>query len=301
MKKWITGLFILLIVAIASIYIFIPSKLAVSAARMMNCTPNGTFRCLSEKTKWAQWFPSTVDTGDYVIKSSLVNTIHVTIHHDGDSINSIIYLFPYNVDSTGIQWKCEINTSNSPFNRIQRYQRAVAVKNDMDKILNSLRSFIEKPANVYGLPIVRTTFTDTILLATKTNTSVYPTTTEIYQQVNAIRTKITQQNATATGSPMVNITPLIPSGFEFMVAVPVNRVLPDSNPFFFRRMVPGAFMMAEVKGGPFAIKEALDKLQLYFYDYRKTAMAIPFETHITDRQAEPDSSKWITRIYAPVF
>jgi hypothetical protein len=299
MKKWIIGFFILLVVAVVSIYLFIPSSLTISSVRVLNCSPGGSFRTISDEKKWARLFPA--DTAKFKIRNSLVNTVYVNIHQNDEIINSIIYLLPFNNDSTAIQWQCKISTSNNPFKRIQRYQSAVAVKNDMDKVLDNLRSFVQKSENIYGFKIERTTFTDTLLLAVKSKASAYPTTTEVYQQVNSLRAKIASQNATITGYPMVNITPINSNHYQFMVAIPVDRVLPDNQPFIFRRMIPASFMTAEVKGGPYTIKEALYQMQVYFSENRKTAMAIPFEYHITDRQAEPDTSKWITKIYAPVF
>ncbi|MBS1565351.1 MAG: hypothetical protein JST39_13240, partial [Bacteroidetes bacterium] len=70
---------------------------------------------------------------------------------------------------------------------------------------------------------------------------------------------------------------------------------------FFRKMVPGAFMVTDVRGGDETVVYALSQMRLYFDDYKKTSMAIPFAALITDRQQEPDSSRWVTRIYAPVY
>jgi hypothetical protein len=39
----------------------------------------------------------------------------------------------------------------------------------------------------------------------------------------------------------------------------------------------------------------------YFKDYNRVAMAIPFEYLITDRLKVPDTSKWVTKIYCPVY
>lgn len=299
MKKWVISFFILLIVAIASIYLFIPSSLTISSVRVLNCTPGGSFRTISDEKKWANLFPA--DTAKFKIKNSLVNTIYVSIHHDDEIINSVIYLLPYNNDSTAVQWQCKIGTSNNPFTRIQRYQSAVAVKNDMDKLLDNLRCFVQKSENIYGFKIERSTFTDTLLLAVKSTASNYPTTSELYQHVDALRASIANQKAVVTGSPMVNITRLDSTHYQFMVALPVDRALPDNQPFIFRRMIPGSFVTTEVKGGPYIVKEALYQMQVYINDNRETSMAIPFEYHITDRQAASDTTKWITKIYAPVF
>jgi hypothetical protein len=42
-------------------------------------------------------------------------------------------------------------------------------------------------------------------------------------------------------------------------------------------------------------------MQQYFADYKRVAMAIPFEYLVTDRETETDTTKWVTRIYAPVY
>lgn len=301
MKKWIIALSILVVLSVISIYIFIPSNLSISAVKGFNCTASGSFRTLSDQGKWAKWFPSSLDTNNYTINKLLLNTLYITIHNENDTIKSIIQLLPFSPDSTIIQWKCDMPTSNNPFNRIQRYQKAVAIKNDMDEILNHLRSFVEKPENIYGFDIQRTTFTDTLLMATKTTLKNYPSTPETYQLINFLKTHIAQKNVSQTGAPLQNVTPLGNNKFQVMVALPVNKVLEDVQPFFFRRMIPGNFMKAEVKGGPQTIKEALRQMQLYFSEHGKTAMAIPFEYLVTDRLTEPDTSKWITRIYAPVY
>jgi hypothetical protein len=42
-------------------------------------------------------------------------------------------------------------------------------------------------------------------------------------------------------------------------------------------------------------------VQKYKDDYQRVSPAIPFYSLITDRLKEPDSSKWITKIYFPVM
>ncbi len=65
-------------------------------------------------------------------------------------------------------------------------------------------------------------------------------------------------------------------------------------------MVPGNFMVIEISGGDYAVREGERNLQNYIEDYGKIKMAIPFQSLITNRLAEPDSSRWKTRIYLPV-
>jgi hypothetical protein len=65
-------------------------------------------------------------------------------------------------------------------------------------------------------------------------------------------------------------------------------------------MEPGNFMATEVKGGTYSVDEAIKQLQLYISDYGKVQMAKGFQVLETDRMQEPDTSKWLTKIYIPV-
>ena len=65
-------------------------------------------------------------------------------------------------------------------------------------------------------------------------------------------------------------------------------------------MLPGTALTTEVKGGPAAIRTAFLQLENYITDYQREAPLIPFESLVTDRLHEKDTSRWITRIYYPV-
>ena len=86
-----------------------------------------------------------------------------------------------------------------------------------------------------------------------------------------------------------------------MVAIPVSKSIPTNNNFLFKRMVPGKILVTEVKGGTYTTGEALKQLEIYRSDNHLRSPAIPFESLVTDRSREPDTSKWVTKIYYPVF
>ena len=60
-------------------------------------------------------------------------------------------------------------------------------------------------------------------------------------------------------------------------------------------------LMAEVCGGDWTVSQAIGQLQLFIKDYRMESVAPSFETLVTDRSKEPDTTKWVTRIYFPVL
>jgi hypothetical protein len=49
------------------------------------------------------------------------------------------------------------------------------------------------------------------------------------------------------------------------------------------------------------VNNAWHQVQLYLRDNQEVAMAMPFEYLVTNRRQEPDTSKWITRLFVPVY
>lgn len=85
------------------------------------------------------------------------------------------------------------------------------------------------------------------------------------------------------------------------VAIPINKEIPFTKPIFINTMVDGKLLVTEVKGGQQTIKNALFSFKNYVQDKQFTSPAMPYEMMITDRSAEKDTSKWVTKIYYPVF
>ena len=312
MKKWFIVVLLLLLIALAAIYVFIPRRLHISSIGYASCTPAAAFRFVGDESKWRQWWPgpqpgpapghSFVYNGEvYGISKKMYNNLDVSITRGSAVADSRLALLPLPADSLALQWQCDLETGNNPFARVAQYRRALQLKKNMDAILGQLESFLSKKENVYGFNIERTSTTDTLLVATKSILPDYPRTTDVYTLVNILRDYIGSQGAAETNAPIMNVTKLGDQQFQLMVAISTDRVLPGAGQVSFRKMIPGHFMVANIRGGDHAVVEAMQQMHTYFDDYKKTSMAIPFAALITDRTKEPDSSKWLTRIYAPVY
>jgi len=316
MKRIFAGLLIIIILFIASIYIFIPRNIIISKVTLINCNTEGVSRIVFRPENWQKWTNKTRSfaanspaTGNlfthkgtsYQITKLLHNSINVLIKSKNFKTNSIINILPLPADSTAVQWKTNIITGFNPFERIKLYRQAITIKNDMTDILSNLRSFLEKKENVYNISIQKTSTTDTVLVATKSVSTEYPATPVIYDKIKILQNFISAKGAIQTGAPMVNITKLNKDKYQYMVAVPTNKALQDGQNIFLRKMVRGNFLVTEVKGGESTVNEAMKNMQLYISDYKKTSMAIPFQSFVTDRSKEADSSKWITKIYFPIY
>ena len=309
MKKWLLVTALVFIAALASIYIFIPARLNIIQITPIHCTTPGAYRTLTTREKWNAWWPETPSNShtlhyknnSFEITKTLMNTFEIHIHQNKQPINSTLHLLPLAGDSTNMVWKCSFPSGPNPFKRIQHYRQAVILKNNMAAILNYFKSFAEKKENIYGISVQEIIFKDSLLISTKSTMTSYPSVADIYSLINTLKKYSAAQQAQQTGNPIVNITPLNPFRFQVMTAIPVDRSIPTNSQFFHRRIPLNRFQVIRVHGGDGAVNQALQQFQLYIQDYRRTLMALPFQQLITDRSAEPDTARWITDIYIPLF
>jgi effector-binding domain-containing protein len=191
--------------------------------------------------------------------------------------------------------------SNNPFKRVQQYLKAKKIHGGMSYILEQLKQFVSNKRNVYGLIIERTLVTDSLLVTSKTKTNNYPSQQEYYDLIKKLQDYIATNGASPANYPMLNIAEIDNNNFVTTVAIPVNKVLPDKGPILFKRMFPGKILTAEVKGGMYSIEKGFKQLNHYISDHQLSTPAIPFQSLITDRLLETDTSKWITKLYYPIY
>jgi hypothetical protein len=296
MKKWITAIIILIVIAIVAFYLFLPTPAAVSGITGIKSSSAGAYRILSNESKWKQY-----SHNNFTLSGKLLNTIVVSYRTNTDSLPVNIIFIPITNDSVELNWESKIPEMNGPFAKWNKYSFARKMKTNMDAILANFKFFIQKDVNIYGISIKQTTTVDTFLIAKKFITHTYPSTDEIYKHIQDLETHAQNMKASRTGYPMLNVTQTDTTEYHCMVAIPINKIIDDKKPVFFVRMVPGRFLRTDVTGGPQTIAHAHKMMLQYFEDYKRTAMAIPFEYLVTDRSKQPDTTKWITRIYGPVY
>jgi hypothetical protein len=86
------------------------------------------------------------------------------------------------------------------------------------------------------------------------------------------------------------------------VALPVDRHLRNFGDIQYRWMLKGGnILVTEVVGGPHKIERAFKEMENYVQDHQRVAPAIPFQSLVTDRTKQPDTSKWVTRLYWPIM
>ncbi len=314
MKKWL--LMSGAIAIIGSIYIFIPAKLTISKTIIGNCSIAAANRYFSDTSKWIKWWPQNTegiftsagrDTSfihngyAYKITGVFYNNVRICIQCTDDcNINSNLRIVQLSKDSVLIGWECNLPTGNNPLKKIIAYRHRKEIEENMEAIMKSFASFIEEPANIYGVNFHQTLSKDSTLVTLTGVTTAYPTTAYIYQLIDSLKKYITSQGAKEINYPMLNVSKLNDTQFKTMVAISVNKALEGNNKIIIKRFVPWKMIEGDVHGGTHSVDKAFEQLFNFRDDNHISIMAIPFQSLITDRSKEQDTTKWITKVCAPI-
>ena len=309
MNRWLSASCILLVLVIAAFYFFIPSPLKSSLLVPVKCNVFGADRVLGDTGKWVRWWPEDgkgrggleYDGVNYRPGKRLMRSVEINIDDKSSALSGMLVIFSApHIDSCYLQLQFDQRVSLNPLKRIRQYREAQHLKADMMIILDRFRTYLESMQNVYGLTMVEKSTPGSLLEQTIHIVGMYPTTDTIYTEVRKLERFLAAHGSRKAGHPMMNITALADGRYKLRVALPADKVIPNSGDVQSGEVPTDIFLQADVVGGDGAVRAGFGSMGNYISDYGRTIVAIPFASLITDRRLEPDSAKWVTRIYWPL-
>jgi len=303
----------IIITSLAAVYIFIPSRITITSAAIAAAPDVAVERILMEEAHWPAWWkycelskfgspnlsqPPFTQT----LKEKFYKSLQFDINApDQPTVSSRLTLVPLRKDSTGFEWSCQLEAGNNPIQRLLNYRKAREIKSLLDSTLQPCVRFFSNTENIYGIQIERTKLPDTLFVTAKKQFSTKPSQHDIYNLIKQIEGYIKTQGSKPSGSSIYNVSQLTENQYQLMAGVPISMRIKENKPFEIKYMVPGSFLVTEVVGGEYSVQHSARQLKQYFQDYKKTSMAMSFTMLVTDRSLQPDSSRWITRLYEPVY
>lgn len=299
----------LIFAIIASLYFLIPSRQYIKDKIFVNSTQTAVSRFIINVDKWPCWWPGKrIDDSNYSFKNCtyriekiLLNGFETLVINNRDSLRGFVEFAAYGKDSTQFKWISTKGFSGNPYKRFVEYTELKKLEKNIDSLLSNMQKYFDRQENIYGMKIVAQKVTDTSLISERNTFSHYPTTDEIYKMIHSLKEYIKQKGGEETNFPMLNVNKEGAERYETMVAIPTKRDLPSEGKFQLKKMVLGNILMGEVKGGVHTVVKGEEQLAYYVTDYQKTSPAISYQSLVTNRLSESDSSKWVTRLYYPVF
>ena len=309
MKKWILTVSVLVVVIISILYFLIPANQNAGYQTVVNCTQTASSRKIIYTEKWKLWWPGEkindtlykYQNYTYSIDKILLNGIEITISDNKSSVKGFFQFGYYGHDSTRFDLTYKNNFSSNPLKRFQQYFQLKGFESNVISLLGNIRKYFDNPENIYRLNIIADKVVESSLISLKKTFQHYPSTIEIYQAIDSVKGYIKKAAGEEAGFPMLHVENRGPENFELMVAIPTTNELPTEGQFLLKRMHAGYALTAEVTGGVYRVMDGERELANYIIDYKINSPAIPFQSLVTNRLQETDTTKWITKLNYPVF
>ncbi|GAA4734701.1 GyrI-like domain-containing protein [Flavisolibacter ginsenosidimutans] len=313
MRKGIVYLLVFLLLFFGILYLVIPNRVSLNERADLTANEKAFARVFLNETNWPQWWPGekervqdasanfVYNDNKYTITARRFTSLVISIAHGEDSVSTELFLVPVRANRVELAWVGATNTGTSPLARIKKYAWAKKLSADLHLLLQRMQSFYANDEKLYGFQILETRVVDSLLVSTSTVTKEKPSTEVVYGLVDKLKAFVQKNNAKEISAPMLNVFKN-DSTYLTRVAIPVDKALHNEGDIEFKRMLAkGNILTTDVKGGPWKVEKAFAEMENFANDNNRTAPAIPFQKLITDRRAEPDTSKWITKIYWPVM
>jgi len=304
---WIAGAAAL---AVTGIPMLLPEDREVRLTTDIPAPAAAVLRRLTQPGGMATWWPGTagpdsawsLGQGQFRFREAYVASISLSARH-GSLPTDLSIGAAGSTSATTLTLTANTRLSANPWVRLRETLAHGTVRADLEALLLQLAGRFANPDDLYRFHIEKQQVRDATLVSLKQDFDHYPGTEEVYALIARVRTHIAGKGARETNHPMLNIYPQEGGRrLTAQVAVPTDRELPAEGPFLLKRMLPGGnILMAEVRGGRSRVDSCLQALEDYVRDRNVMSPAIPFQSLVTDRTVEKDSTRWVTRVYYPVF
>ena len=313
MKKLLYVLLVTSVILVSVTYLLIPDEIIISETEQVESSERIVLKYLKDNDQIARWWPQeksgTAEAGSalsyrnfrYSFSKPGFDSLAITIATENLTINSTLSWIPYSKNGIRLTWRASIPAGNNPIKRLLNYRQARKLKTDMTHIMERYLTFIVNRRKVYGYDFEIKTVTDTLLATTSFKSAAYPPNSRIYDEIHRLREFIRLRGIKATNPPMLNISLDAKGQYRTTLALPVAERFNSGNDILFQRMVAGNILVAEVRGGPGTVLNGFKQMELFMEDFNLSSPAINFESLVTDRSREPDTAKWVTRLYYPIY
>lgn len=309
MRKKLLPAVIIILALVAVVIFFIPPVKSGNYQAMVTCNSDATMRIIINEKNWSDWWPGEKKSDSlytyknivYRIDKILLNGFNATLFNGKDSAKADLQVAKTAMDSSTFIWSYVTVLSSNPFKKLVNYVSGDVFTDNIKSLTAALKNHFDKEENVYGMKITRETVKDSTLVSLKKQFDHYPTTEEVYRLIAEVKEYIKKKGGEESDYPMLNIHTEIPGSYDAMVGIPTKVPLPAEGDFLTKRLVLGFILTGEVTGGISRVRDAEEQMNRYMLDHQKLAPAIPFQSLITNRQEVKDSTKWVTRLYLPVF
>jgi hypothetical protein len=303
--KRIVQILIAVTITAAVVAIVYPQQPKLALSFQVNTTSATTLEYLANQKLWSQWWPKQLPANRFLNQPLQVQAAHLPLAFLQTTFKNTplqwqVQLFNKWVDTTILQLFITPEKPIWGLEKIQFYWYNKTIQLEAAKIFTALASYIGNEQNMYGFTVQMGKMTDTVLVSNTRFYNEWPTAQNIGEQVTTLRNYLSSIGARESNYPMLNVVQ-VDGKYKCKIALPTDTVPIPPTGIEIKNMVLGGTLRATVKGGNYTLQTAMKKYNQYLVDKGLTSPAIPYESMVTDRWKEPDTSKWITILYYPIM
>lgn len=306
MKRLLLFLLLLITASIVFVYLLIPAKQSFSVTELVPCTATGAVRTLAINKGW----PGEQNSDSsylfqhisYITKNLQLNSFALQLNNESIAANATLLVEEVHADTARFSINAVAVLPANPVNRVLAYFQLKKLKANATALLTEMKTSFADEKLIYGMLIERTNVKDSTMISYRKTFSKEPTVTDVYAMIDAVRTYIQTNKGEEQNAPMLHVYKEAENSYLAMVAIPTKTDVTPNETFLLKRMLAGGFILTtDVTGGTKTVDHAFAVMKQYVTDHRKSTPAIPFQLLLTDRRNEPDTLKWKTKLYYPIF
>jgi effector-binding domain-containing protein len=315
MTKWILGLAAVLFIAYYLSGKNVPDHLQVRRITVVNTGNRAAQQAFTEKEHIDAWWPQMKNTSPgslhtlpvykgfyFLFRKINENNISVIILNKGDSINGTIRISKLTSDSTGIEWKCTLDTRQNSFTNLFYYWKAQKISKITDELLLQAKLYVENSSDFYGYNIKMEKVVNSIITVSTQTTREATLYEQVKYNFESIQSYISKNKLQPTGNFMLSVTRLSKDSLRIMTGIPTNKFAnPEGNINYMQLPLGGWLASANFKGFYKDREKVYAAMQEFTRDKELSIISQPFEILLNDQLPDSDSSVVALKICFPVF
>ncbi len=302
-KKWLVFPVLLLLVVI--VYILFPARTSVIESRKSAVNDGAVLRVIDQETSWTNWLDTARLPYQVRLRQIEVTNYFFEFTNQQDTQYTVLKVIPLSRDSTVFSWEALLReVSYNPVDILQNRKRARALQQTMHSFLNDLEKYASDNRHVYGFKTDMVMVEDTAFLSTSIELDTIPGQSGIYQLIEKLESYARSRDVLTNHEPIMHLQNLYGTSkhkYLFMVAIPIDHVVPVSGDIVIKRMIRGNLLVADVKGSLTEVYEQFPLFDTYKEDFGYVSPAIPFMMIRKDHRNLSESEPWNIRFCYPVF
>lgn len=247
-----------------------------------------------------KWYSTNKKIGEgklEIVNSVFLDTIIINVQFSYNTVASGIFIFEKADSGTTIIWNMDIELDFDPISKIRGYFNHYK---SADFYYNGLTELADICKNIPEYTVYKTSVVGFNYLGITTKCLNAEIGEKMGYNYMELSNYLTQNDIAITNAPIAIYYSYNDIETEFEVGFPIDSKPPKRKKYNFGEIPTGNYVTTLHYGAYNDLIDAYIAINQFIADSNYAINGLPWEQYLTNPEKEPDTSKWMTRIYFPV-